>query len=81
MKKIIRPEGPAKKNNLAPILSEKKIRPRHRSQAPPPEYQMDRALARPKSTTFLLPFNHTTLRETEQQTHKYDKERLHVEKR
>ena len=36
-KKIIRPEGPAKKNNLAPILPEKNFfRPRHRSQPPPP---------------------------------------------
>ena len=44
-KKIIRPEGPAKKNNLAPILSEKNILARTKNPSPPPpEYQMDRAL-------------------------------------
>ena len=32
------------KNNLAPILSEKKFSARKKFQAPPPEYQMDRAL-------------------------------------
>ena len=49
MKKIIIwPEGPAKKNNLAPILSEKKyLGPDQKPKPPPPpEYQMDRALVR-----------------------------------
>ena len=34
-KKIIRPEGPAKKNNLAPILSEKNILARTKNPSPP----------------------------------------------
>ena len=36
MKKIIRPEGPAKKNNLAPILSEKNILAWTKNPTPPP---------------------------------------------
>ena len=47
MKKIIRPEGPAKKINLLRYCPKKIFRPRPKSQLPPPpppEYQMDRAL-------------------------------------
>ena len=42
MKKIIRPEGPAKKITLLRYCPKKIFRPRPKSQAPP-EYQMDRA--------------------------------------
>ena len=44
MKKIIRPQGPGEKKNLASILPEKKFSARTKIQSPlPPEYQMDRA--------------------------------------
>ena len=44
MKKIIRPEGPAKKITLLRYCPKKFFGPRHKSQPPPPpEYQMDRA--------------------------------------
>ena len=37
--------GPSRKNNLAPILSEKNSLARTKNPSPhPPEYQMDRAL-------------------------------------
>ena len=44
MKKIIRTEGPAKKITLLRYCPKKNFWPRHKSQPPPPEYQMDRAL-------------------------------------
>ena len=46
MKKIIRPEGPAKKIILLRFCPKKISRPGPKFQAPPPppEYQMDRAL-------------------------------------
>ena len=43
-KKIIRPEGPAKKIILLQNCPKKISWPGKKFQAPPPEYQMDRAL-------------------------------------
>ena len=43
-KKIIRPKGPAKKITSLRYCPKKIFWPRHKSQPPPPKYQMDRAL-------------------------------------